>query len=302
MKIGFILPLGEDTDLARPPSYAEIRDLALQAEQAGFDSVWTYDHLLYRFPERDTFGVHECWSILAALAGATSRVELGTLVMPASWRNPALLAKMAVTVDEISGGRLILGLGTGYHEPEFAAFGYPYDHRVDRFEEALKVIGPLLREGKVDFQGTYISAPNCELRPAPARRIPILITSRGPRMLRLTAAHADLWNTAWFGRVDGIAPRRTELEAACADAGRDPETLGVTVGVNVTLPEEADDTTDPARVLAGSPEELAASLIAYRDAGVAHVICGALASVTYDYTSRVIAHTTEALEVYETSP
>ncbi len=298
MKIGFILPLGEDTDLGRPPSWREIRSLALQAEAGGFDSVWTYDHLLYRFPDHGTMGVQECWSVLSALSEATEQVELGTLVMPASWRNPALLAKMAVTVDGISGGRLILGVGTGYHRPEFDAFGYPYDHRVDRFEEALQVIGPLLRDGKVDFTGTYVSAPDCELRPAPERQIPLLVAGRGPRMLRLTATHADLWNMAWFGEASALAESRAELEAACIEVGRDPGTLGVTAGVHVALPEALDDEPNPARVLTGSPEQIAAGLRGYREAGVAHVICGALASTTYEYTTKVIALVADALTLY----
>jgi len=305
MKIGVILPLGEDPDLGRAPTWTEIRDLALEAESAGFDSVWVYDHLLYRFPEHDTIGVHECWSILAALASVTTTVELGTLVMPTSWRNPALLAKMAATVDEITGGRLILGLGTGFHQPEFDAFGYPFDHRVDRFEEALQVIGPLLRDGKVDFSGTYVRAPNCELRPAPARRIPILVASRGSRMLLLTATHADAWNTAWFGHVEASAPARAEMEAACVAVGRDPGTLQVTVGVHIAppptpgaTPEESEPTPDPAKVLSGTPAEIAAAFRDYRQAGVGHIICGALAHTTYEYTSEVIAHTAAALADY----
>jgi alkanesulfonate monooxygenase SsuD/methylene tetrahydromethanopterin reductase-like flavin-dependent oxidoreductase (luciferase family) len=304
MKIGFILPLGEDADLGRAPSYQEIRTLALQTEAAGFDAVWVYDHLLYRFPGDtvETRGVQECWSVLSGLAEATNRVELGTLVMPTPWRNPALLAKMAVTVDDISNGRLILGLGTGFHQPEFDAFGYPYDHRVDRFEEALQVIVPLLREGKVDFHGTYVSAPNCELTPRGPRPdgIPVLIASRGPRMLELTATYADQWNTAWVGTVDAIAQRRAEMEAACLKVGRDPKSLEITVGVHIGPPstDPNAEPVDPARMLTGSPADIATALIAYRDAGVGHVICGALAHTTYDYTTGIIAHVAEALTIY----
>jgi probable F420-dependent oxidoreductase len=302
MKIGFILPLGEDSDLGRVPSWTEIRTLAEQAEAAGLDSVWVYDHLLYRFPNHPTtVGVHECWSVLSALASATSRVELGTLVMPTGWRNPALLAKMAATVDEISGGRLILGLGTGFHEPEFAAFGYPFDHRVDRFEEELQIICGLLRENTVDFEGTYHVIPNGELAPPVTREggIPVLVACRGPRMLRLTATHADAWNTAWFGSVDAIAASRAEFDAACAEVGRDPSTVSITVGVHIAPADEAFETPpDPARVLTGTPEEVATALHAYRDAGIAHIICGALAHTTYDYTARTIAHLATALEAY----
>ena len=120
--------------------------MARRAEEVGFDSVWTIDHInlpsLGGGPQK---GVWECWSLLAALAACTSRVELGPLVTPTSFRNPALLAKMADTVEEISGGRLILGLGAGWHEPEYRAMGLPYDHRVSRFEEALTIIHGLLR-------------------------------------------------------------------------------------------------------------------------------------------------------------
>jgi alkanesulfonate monooxygenase SsuD/methylene tetrahydromethanopterin reductase-like flavin-dependent oxidoreductase (luciferase family) len=130
MKIGVVLPITEDEPSGQPPGYAEIRALALQAEAAGFDSLWIIDHLLFRFPDKPTPGVWEGWTLLAALAEATKRVELGSLVLCTAFRNPALLAKMAATVDEISGGRLILGVGAGWHQPEFDAFGLPFDHRV----------------------------------------------------------------------------------------------------------------------------------------------------------------------------
>ena len=303
MKIGFVVPMGEDPALGRPAPYMRLREMALRAETAGFDSVWVYDHLLYRFPDRPPAGIHECWSVLTGLAEATERVELGTIVLAAPWRNPALLAKMAITVDEISDGRLILGLGAGWHQPEFDAFGYPFDHRVGRFEEAMRIIGPLLREGKVDFRGQYFSAPGCEMRPSSSRAdgtsIPILIASRGPRMLDLTVAHADLWNTAWFGPVEASAASRAEFDAACAAAGRDPATLGVTVGVNVASPDaDPDPEADPNRVLAGSPEEIAAGLRAYADAGVAHVICGALSDASADYAAAVLDHVAAALPIY----
>ena len=144
-----------------------------------------------------------------------------------------------------------------------------------------------------------MSAPACELRPAPTRRIPILVAGRGPRMLRVTASHADAWNTAWFGDVAAIAPSRAAMEAACAEVGRDPATLAVTVGVHVLPPEHPDAAAaDPARVLTGSPAEIAAGFRAYDEAGVDHVICGALAHTTYDHTSRTIAHAAEALAAY----
>lgn len=279
MKVGVIMPLGESQAIGRPPSYAELRELALQAEESGFDSVWVYDHLIYRFPERPQFGIWECWSILAGLAEATKRVELGTLVMCALWRNPALLAKMAVTTDEVSGGRLILGLGAGWHEPEFTAFGYPFDHLGGRFAEALQIIAPLLKEGKVDFHGKYFSAPECELTPRGPRPggPPVLVASKGQQMMRLTARYADKWNTAWYGRASAIATRRAEMEEACRDVGRDPQSLEITVGVNVTFEEPSGTPTtpvDPDRMLTGTADDIAAALGDYAAAGVGHVIIG----------------------------
>jgi len=278
MKIGVVLPIAEDETSEQTPSYAEIRALALQAEAAGFDSLWIIDHLLFRFPDQPTRGVWEGWTLLAALAEATERVELGSLVLCTAFRNPALLAKMAATVDEVSAGRLILGLGAGWHQPEFDAFGLPFDHRVDRFEEALQIIVPLLRTGQVDFNGNYYQAPNCELRPrGPRPEGPQILVGAGrPRMLRLTARYADSWNTCWLGEPIALHERRAALEAACVEEGRDPKTLAVTVGVSITYtaPGETEPTTlDPAKTLAGSPEQIAAALDGYAKLGVVHLTC-----------------------------
>ncbi|MER3484595.1 MAG: LLM class F420-dependent oxidoreductase [Chloroflexota bacterium] len=276
VNIGIIVPLGEQEALGRPFHYREVREFALLSESRGLDSVWIYDHLLYRFPGRPPSAVWEGFTTWTALAEATSRIQLGALVLCTAFRNPALTAKMAVTLDEISGGRIILGLGAGWHEPEFHAFGIPFDHLVDRFEEACRIIVPLVREGTVDFTGSYYSAPNCEMLPRPRRRIPVLIAAFKPRMLRLTAEFADAWNTAWLGQVDGLASRRDALERACAEVGRAPGSLEVTVGLNIafpdlgTVPEQA---SDPKKYISGSVHEVAAGLASYAAAGVSHVIC-----------------------------
>ena len=149
MKIGMILPLAED-ESGSAPSWQQLKAAAIQSEELGFDSVWVYDHLLHRFEGHPTVGFHECWTMLTALAAVTERVEIGTTVLCAGFRNPALLAKMAESLDEVSAGRLILGLGAGWHKEEFDAFGFPFDHRVSRLEEALQVIKPLLRDREVD--------------------------------------------------------------------------------------------------------------------------------------------------------
>lgn len=277
MKVGVILPMsGPEEGIAM--RYSQIKALAMAIENSALDSAWVYDHLIYRFPEKPQGEVQEAWTILTALAEATERVELGCLVFCVPFRNPALLAKMAAALDDVSGGRLILGLGAGWHKPEFDAFGLPFDHLVDRFEEGLQIIVPLLREGACDFTGTYYSAPNCELAPRPTRQIPILIASFKPRMLALTAKYADSWNTAWLGHVESLTERRDALDAASREEGRDPSTLEVTVGLNVRFPHlltagEGDEENDPNKVISGSIEEVAAALRGYRDAGVGHLIC-----------------------------
>ncbi len=298
MKVGVILPLGAGEGQADPRPYAELRDLALQAERDGFDSVWVYDHLLYRFPDRPQFGIWEGWTVFAALCEATTRVELGQLVMCAAWRNPALLAKMAITADEVSGGRVILGLGAGWHQPEFEAFGYPYHHLAGQFEEALSIVRPLLRDGAADVQGDFFAANDCAMIPRGPRpgSPPILIASRGPRMLRLTAEHADMWNAAWFGGTRLFEERLAEMTAACDAAGRDPATLATTVGINVVfshLGEAPEGTEDPDKFLHGSPEEVARGIKAFADLGVAHAICNPAPS-----NSATFAALAEALAIY----
>lgn len=291
MKVGVVLPIAQEDGTSAPPSYPEIRAIAKGAEDGGLDSVWVFDHLLFRF-DGETTGIHECWTILAAIAEATSRVELGTIVMCTSFRNAALLAKMAATLDHVSGGRLILGIGSGWHDPEFDAFGYPTDHKVGRFEEALTIIRSLIRDGRVDLDGRWMAARDAALVPPARSDIPILIAAKRPRMLELTARHADAWNLAWFGMPDdrwrGV---RDQLVAACVAANRDPATLERTVGVTVRYPDllpattagAADDTAAGAAddtaadekpvppALVGD-DEIAAGLVAYADEGTAHVI------------------------------
>src|SRR4051812_17931268 len=230
MKIGLLLFLANDRSDNTKRPYDSIRADAQQAEADGFDSIWLADHLLYRTPGQPTRGIWECWTMLAALAEATRRAEIGTLVTPTSFRNPAILAKMATAADEVSHGRVILGVGAGWNEPEYAAFGLPFDHRVARFEEALQVLKPLLQEGHVDFAGQYYQAQNCEDLPRGPRAggPPLMVGSEGPRMLKLAARYADLWNTGYMGKPETMAEPIARLEAACRAVGRDPATVGIT--------------------------------------------------------------------------
>ena len=276
LKVGVQLP-----EVEREVGWGELRRMAQTAEEVGLDSVWVGDHLLYRFPDRPPRGPWEAWSLLAALAAVTRRVEIGPLVACVGFHNPAVLAKMAATVDDISGGRLILGVGAGWNQTEFDAFGAPFDHRVSRFEEAFAIIHGLLRDGRVDLNGRYHSAPNCELHPPPARPggPPLMVGSMGERMLAITLPHVQAWNAwyQWFGNtVEGYRPMRETVDAACRAAGREPAEVARTVALLVSLPgalgrHKGDVTEEDPDPIDGSPETLAATLSAFAAEGVSHV-------------------------------
>ncbi|MBA2380502.1 MAG: LLM class flavin-dependent oxidoreductase [Chloroflexi bacterium] len=276
LRVGIQLP-----EVEREVRWPELVELARTIEDLGFDAIWVGEHLLYRWPGQPSRGPWEAWTLMAALAAATSRVTIGPLVACTNFHNPALLAKQAATIDEIAGGRFVLGLGAGWNVTEFEAFGFPYDHRVDRFGEAFTIIRTLLQEGQIDFAGTYYQARDCELLPRPRPGGPrLLIGSNGPRMLRITMPHAHAWNT-WYADTDntpaGVAPLREIVDAACRDVGRDPDAIERTVAVHVRMPggrgRTMGDTTTTERIvpLEGSPEEMAAGLAAFAGAGVAEV-------------------------------
>jgi alkanesulfonate monooxygenase SsuD/methylene tetrahydromethanopterin reductase-like flavin-dependent oxidoreductase (luciferase family) len=274
MRVGVQLP-----EVERPVPWPEMRDIARTAERVGFDSIWVGDHLLYR-DGSDVTGPWEAWSMLAALAACTETIELGPLVAATAFHSPAMLAKKAVTVDEISGGRLVLGLGAGWNETEFGAFGFPFDHRASRFGEAFEIIRRLLAGDEVDFRGTYYSVVGSVLVP-PARpgRPPMMIGSRGPRVLRMALPFVDRWNGwyAWFGNTpEGAAALMALVDDACRDVGRDPGTVERSVSVLVEAPgsvgnlERARRWHDPEAV-GGSPSEIAAALDAFSHIGVDEV-------------------------------
>ena len=278
LKVGIQLP-----EVEREVRWPELLDMVRAIEDGGFDSIWLGEHLLYRWPGRpEPAGPWEAWTMLAAIATTTSRVEFGPLVACTGFHNPALLAKQASTIDELSGGRLVLGLGAGWNETEFRAFGFPFDHRVDRFEEAFTIIRTLLHDGAIDFDGRYYQARDCELRPRGPRPTgpPLLIGSNGPRMLRLTMPYAAAWNS-WYTDLDndpaGVARLRDIVDDACRDVSRDPAEVERTVAVFVQLPSgtgrlaggyaEASATVP----VKGSPAEMAATLRAFAEQGIGHV-------------------------------
>ena len=276
IRVGIQLP-----EVEREVRWPEYVAMARRAEDVGFDTIWLGDHLLYRTPGFDARGPWEVWTMLAALAASTSRIRLGPLVAATAFHAPAMLAKLAATVDEVSGGRLILGLGAGWNATEFAAFGFPFDHRIDRFEEAFTIIRTLLREGAIDFEGRYFQARDCELLPRPARPggPPILIGSNGPRMLRITMGHADAWNSWYSGTGNspaGLPPLLAAVDAACRDVGRDPAAIERTVAVYLRLPGGAgrvmgDSKRVAVSAVSGAPDEIAEELRAYARLGIAEV-------------------------------
>ncbi len=276
LRVGIQLP-----EVEREVRWPELVDLARTIEDVGFDAIWFGEHLLYRWPDRPARGPWEAWTTMGALAAATSRVSIGPLVACTSFHNPALLAKQAATVDEIAGGRFVLGLGAGWNETEFRAFGFPFDQRIARFEEAFTIIRTLLQEGEVDFDGRFHQARDCELLPRPRPGgPPLLIGSNGPRMLRIAAPHVQAWNT-WYAETnntpEGVAPLRDLVDAACRDVGRDPAGIARTVAVHVRMPggqgRTMGSTTTTQRVvpLEGSPEVIADGLRAYAAVGVSEV-------------------------------
>ena len=303
MRLGLMLPIGAGAlGDGRPVRWADLREMARTAESVGVDTLFLPDHLLFRksppdnlmqvnMPEGKVRGIWESWTILSALGEATSRIHLGPLVACTGFRNPAILAKMADTLDEVSDGRVVLGLGAGWHEPEYHAFGIPYDHRVGRFEEALAIIVPLLREGRVDFQGQYYQARDCVLAPRGPRAggPPILIGAQRPRMLALAARYADRYDADYHLVASDVGSRFEALDRACAEVGRDPKSIMRTAGTRVALtrpgeprPGVAGVSTPPgiaafdlggmrqmARV--GTPDELLPHVRTFQAAGVQHL-------------------------------
>lgn len=271
MRIGVTLPMSRSDGPGRMPGWPDVRALARHAESAGLDSVWICDHLVSEPPGQPPEGVLEAWTVLSALAASTRRVTVGTLVTCGSFRHPALLAKMAATVDAISGGRLVLGLGAGVPGLDYDGYGFPDDRRLARFEETLEIVGGLLRGEAVTTPGGFHELRNASLLPPPERRIPLLVAGGGPRLLRLTARHAQAWNTAWHGAPDDrLRARLAAMARTLADEGREAGSMRVTVGVSVIDPDHDGMPDDDA--FAGSPDELARIVDEYATLGVDELI------------------------------
>lgn len=272
MKIGVDLPAADENGGATLSPWNALRAYALEAEAAGLDSVWMFDHFFNRRDDGTMQNMYESWTILSAVASVTDRILLGSLVMCSSFRSPGLLAKMAATLDEVSGGRLILGIGAGWYNPEYEAFGYPTDRRGTRYEETLAIVRRLLDGERVTFAGEFNQLRDAVLAPAPSRRIPILVAGDGPRVLRLAGRYGDAWNDNGFGLPDERLRRVLKsLDESLEAEGRDPSTLERTIGVTVRRPGVAVHPDDePA--FQGAPRELAEVFSTYADLGVDHLI------------------------------
>jgi len=272
VRVGVQLP-----EVERDVRWPELLAMARAAEDCGFDSIWLGDHLLYRGDGRRERGPWEAWTRLAGLAAATERVRLGPLVACAGFHPPGLIAKMAATIDELSGGRFVLGLGAGWNEHEFRAFGIPFDHRVSRFEESFAIVRGLLAGERVTLTGRYWQAEDAVLLPPPAHRPRLMIGSNGPRVLGIALPHVDAWNT-WYdefgNRADGFAALNERISAAARDAGRAPEAIERSACVLVVLDRGAGErpVTAAAPPVEGPPERIAAALRELAEAGADEAI------------------------------
>lgn len=274
MSLGLMLPLGEASHFGPTPRFSDMVEMATVARDVGFEAIWFADHFSFTDAEKDEVrGVWEAWTMMAAVAAAVPDVQIGSLVACTGFRNPGIIAKMTEAIDEISGGKFILGLGAGWHEPEFEQFGFPFNSRVSRFEDAIRIIHPLLRDGKADYQGEFFQANDAVNLPRGPREsgAPILVGSSGDRMLGLVAEFADAWNTVWHSDPAKVAALMPKVDAALDAAGRPRESLIRTAGGNFAMEGYMGRRPNPVE---GDVETMAARLGEFRDLGLSHFVCG----------------------------
>lgn len=290
LRIGIQLP-----EVERDVRWPEYVAMAEAAEGSGFDSIWIGDHLLYRGDGLHERGPWEAWTLLAGLAAVTVRVQLGPLVACAGFHPPGVAAKMAATIDEVSGGRLVLGIGAGWNEAEFSAFGIPFDHRVSRFEEWFEIVRALLAGERATLDGAYWKSSDAVLLPEPARRIPMMIGSNGDRALAITLPHVDAWNT-WYddygNTPEGFASLNEKITAAAERAGRPPQEIDRSACVLVAMEGAAYDRPyDKAcPPVTGTARQIADHIKAVADAGADEVIVVAdpITGSSVRYLSQVV--------------
>ncbi len=274
LPIGLSLP----TWPLRDGSYAtwpEMRALARGIEDIGVDTLWVPDHFQRTLPGRPRFGFWECWTILTAAAEATTTIGIGPLIACTGFRNPALLAKMATTLDEVSGGRLVLGLGSGVpaRDDSWRAFGYPSDRPVGRYAEAVEIIVRMLREREVSFGGTHFHTDGAEIIPRGPRPDgpPVWVAALGERTSELAARWGDAANVnTALCSADDVTAIRATMARACAAVGRDWATLAVTGWSRLSLAADGSAVRRDG-YLSGTPAEVGEQVRSFRDAGLSHL-------------------------------
>lgn len=273
MGIGLMMPISEEAAFGGTPHFADIVEMAEVARDVGVDALWFADHFTMGTPADGLRGVWDAFTMMAGVAAKVPGIKIGSLVACTGYRNPGVIAKMAEAIDDISDGRFILGLGAGWHQPEYDQFGMPFDHRVTRFEEAIRIIHPLLRRGTATSNGRFYSARDAVNQPRGPRAAgaPILIGSSGDRMLDFVADYADAWNTVWHNDAESVKPLMAKVDAACERAGRDPKTLVRTVGGNVAMEGYLGRRPNP---IEGDAATTAEKIAGFRDAGMKHFVSG----------------------------
>ena len=273
LSIGVQLP-----EVERHVRWREILAMATAAEEVGLDSIWLGDHHLYRGDGRPERGPWDAWTTLAALAVSTEHVRIGPMVACTAFHPPGILARMAATIDEASGGRFVFGIGAGWNETEFRAFGIPFDHRVARFEEAFEIVRRLLAGERVTFEGRYSRTEDAVLLPEPARVVPLMIGSTGERVLRVALPHVEAWNTWYSGfgnTAEGLAPVNERISALAIEAGRDPGDIRRSVCTLVVVDPDAGErpvTEDIVPIDGRSPDRVGERLRALADAGAEEAV------------------------------
>lgn len=277
LTFGLVLPLLEQPVDGSTPRWSEIAALTARAESMGFDTVWTADEIVWRFPEwPGPRGWWECLTMTGAVAATTSSIQVGTWVMSALHRNPGIIASAAETLDEISGGRFILGLGAGHGGGGAGEFGYPADKTVSRYAESLEIVIPMLRGETVTFDGEFHHAHGAEVVPHGPRpgRVPLMLGGHASRTMTLAAAHADIWSAfATTSSLPGaFEPLTHELDRICESIGRDPASIGRSIGVFVE-PGDAKvaENIGFGVAVTGSTDQIVETLAGFAAVGVTRV-------------------------------
>jgi len=294
LRVGVQLP-----EVERRVPWPEYVAMARAAEEVGFHSIWLGDHLLYRDDGLEERGPWDAWSLLSALAAVTERVELGPLVACCGFCPAGLLARRAAAVQEISDGRLVLGLGAGWNETEFSAFGLPFDQRASRFGESFEIIRRLLAGERVTFEGRFERVHDAVLLPRPDAPVPLMIGSIGDRVLRAALPHVDRWNMwhGWYGNTpEGFTRQNDSVTQLTLEAGREPSDVVRTATVSIAFEDAGLDRphTIDVPALTGSPQAIADGLAEFAAAGLQEAIL-VLSPIT-ERSIRRLGETIAALE------